>query len=219
LYRVAPQFVNLHKLGHLGHPSQKTGQHPTHLAVLSDETVYLSAGAADMKIREIMTTDVTTAELTSTLEEIATIMRHEDVGAVPIIDDGELAGIVTDRDIVVRCIAEGRDPGESCAEDILTGGLLTVSVDDDISRAVSIMSRNQVRRLPVLDGDGLVGMVSLGDIAVRQGDDQVSGSALEEISEVTKRPFLKISPKPNLIVPMSAEDSIRSAQRAARRGE
>jgi CBS domain-containing protein len=105
--------VNLHKLGHLGHPSQKTGQHPTHLAVLSDETVYLSAGAADMKIREIMTTDVTTAELTSTLEEIATIMRHEDVGAVPIIDDGELAGIVTDRDIVVRCIAEGRDPGES----------------------------------------------------------------------------------------------------------
>ena len=173
-----------------------------------------------MKIREIMTTDVTTAELTSTLEEIATIMRHEDVGAVPIVEDGELAGIVTDRDIVVRCIAEGRDPGESCAEDILSGGLMTVSADDDVTRAVSIMSRNQIRRLPVLEGDCLVGMVSLGDIAVRQGDDQVSGNALEEISEVTKRPSLKIKQRPNLIVPMSGDNSIGSFPgNSARQGE
>ena len=130
-----------------------------------------------MKIREIMTTDVTTAELNTTLEEIATIMRHEDVGAVPILDDGELAGIVTDRDIVVRCVAEGRDPGECSAEDVLSEGLVTISPDDDVNEAAAIMSRNQVRRLPVLQDGKLVGVVSLGDIAVKEGNDEVSGDA------------------------------------------
>ena len=139
-----------------------------------------------MKIREIMTTNVTTAELNSTLEEIATIMRHEDIGAVPILDDGELAGIVTDRDIVVRCVAEGRDPGECSAEDVLTEGLVTVSPDDDVNDAAAIMSRNQVRRLPVLLDGKLVGVVALGDIAVKESNDQVSGDALEEISEGVK---------------------------------
>jgi CBS domain-containing protein len=139
-----------------------------------------------MKIREIMTTDVTTAELNTTLEEIATIMRHEDVGAVPILDDGELAGIVTDRDIVVRCVAEGRDPGECSAEDVLSEGLVTISPDDDVNEAAAIMSRNQVRRLPVLQDGKLVGVVSLGDIAVKEGNDEVSGDALEDISEGVK---------------------------------
>ena len=87
-----------------------------------------------MKIRDIMTTDVTTAELCSTLEEIATIMRHEDVGAVPIMDDHELVGLVTDRDIVLRCVAEGGDPAESIAEDILTEGLITISPEDTCSK-------------------------------------------------------------------------------------
>ena len=140
-----------------------------------------------MKIREIMTTNVTTAELNSTLEEIATIMRHEDVGAVPILDDGELAGLVTDRDIVLRCVAEGRDPGECSAEDILTEGLITVSPHDSVADATAIMSRNQIRRLPVLEEGRLIGMVSLGDIAVKQSDDRVSGDALEDISEGVKQ--------------------------------
>jgi predicted transcriptional regulator len=121
------------------------------------------------------------------LEEIATIMRNEDVGAVPILDDSELAGIVTDRDIVVRCIAEGRDPGEASAEDVLSEGLVTVSPDDDVDEAAMIMSRNQIRRLPVLQDGKLVGMVSLGDIAVKENNDQVSGDALEDISEGVKR--------------------------------
>lgn len=148
-----------------------------------------------MKIREIMTTDVTTADLNSTLEEIATIMRHEDVGVVPILDDGELAGIVTDRDIVVRCVAEGRDPGECCAEDILTEGLVTVSPDDSVDEAADVMSRNQIRRLPVLEDGRLVGVVSLGDIAVKQHNDQVSGDALEDISEGVKRTTQKRQPR------------------------
>jgi CBS domain-containing protein len=140
-----------------------------------------------MKIREIMTTDVTTAELNTTLEEIATIMRHEDVGAVPILDDGELAGLVTDRDIVLRCVAEGRDPGECSAEDILTEGLVTVTPDQNVDDAAEIMSRNQIRRLPVLQSGKLVGMVSLGDIAVKENNDRVSGNTLEDISEGVKQ--------------------------------
>jgi CBS domain-containing protein len=121
-----------------------------------------------MKVRDIMTTDVTTAELCTTLDEIATIMRHEDVGAVPIVDDDELVGLVTDRDIVLRCVAEGGDPTESMAEDILTGGLITISPEDDLVKAADVMARNDVRRLPVVHGNRLIGMISLGDIAVKQ---------------------------------------------------
>ncbi len=140
-----------------------------------------------MKIREIMTTDVTSAELNTTLEEIATIMKHEDVGSVPIMDDGELVGLVTDRDIVIRCVAEGCDPGESTAESLVTDRLITVTPDDSVENAAAMMSRHQIRRLPVVDGEKLVGMLSLGDIAVKRNDDRVSGEALENISEGVKR--------------------------------
>jgi len=87
---------------------------------------------------------------------------------------------------VVRCVAEGRDPGECSAEDVLSEGLVTISPDDDVNEAAAIMSRNQVRRLPVLQDGKLVGVVSLGDIAVKEGNDEVSGDALEDISEGVK---------------------------------
>lgn len=140
-----------------------------------------------MKVREIMTTDVTTAELGTTLEEIATIMRHEDLGAVPILDDDELVGIVTDRDIVVRCVAEGGDPGQSTAEDILSEGLVTVSPDADLQEAEEMMSRHQIRRLPVVRAGHLEGMISLGDIAVKAGTQKRDAKVLENVSAGVKR--------------------------------
>jgi CBS domain-containing protein len=140
-----------------------------------------------MKVHELMTTDVTTAELGTTLEEIATIMRHEDVGAVPIMDDGELVGIVTDRDIVVRCVAEGGDPGESMAEDILTEGLVTVAPDADVRDAEEMMSRHQIRRLPVVREGRLQGMISLGDIALKAGNRRGHGQVLENVSAGAKQ--------------------------------
>ncbi len=139
-----------------------------------------------MKIHDLMTTDVSTAELGSTLEEIASMMRHEDVGSIPVIDDNELVGIITDRDIVIRCIAEGRNPAEATAEDILTGNLVTVSPEDEAERAAELMSRHQIRRLPVVKDNHLVGMVSLGDVAVKEEDDTLSAEALEDISEGVK---------------------------------
>jgi len=148
-----------------------------------------------MKVRELMTADVTTAELGTTLEEIATIMRHEDVGAVPIIDDGEVVGIVTDRDIVVRCVAEGGDPGESTAEDILTEGLITVTPDSEVEDAQALMSRHQIRRLPVVREGRLEGVISLGDMAVKGEDRGAHGEVLEEISAGVKRGSQRKAPR------------------------
>lgn len=136
-----------------------------------------------MKVRDIMTTEVATAAPDTTLEEIATMMRDENVGSIPIVDDDELTGIVTDRDIVVRCIAEGKDPTEVTAEEVYTEDLQTVEPDSDVRQAAEIMGRRQIRRLPVVDDGELVGIVALGDIAVKERDDRESAEALEEISE------------------------------------
>ena len=140
-----------------------------------------------MKVRDIMTTDVACAAPDTTLEEIATMMRDEDTGAIPIVDDEVLVGIVTDRDIVVRCIAEGKDATECTAEDIVSENLETIEPDDDVNEASQIMARRQVRRLPVVEEGRLVGMLSLGDIAVKQHDDRESGNTLESVSEGVKQ--------------------------------
>jgi CBS domain-containing protein len=139
-----------------------------------------------MKVRDIMTTEVATAAPDTTLEEIATMMRDENVGSIPIVEDEELTGIVTDRDIVVRCIAEGKDPSEVTAEEVYSEELQTVEPDADVRQAADIMGRRQIRRLPVVDDGELVGIVALGDIAVKERGDAQSAEALEEISEGVK---------------------------------
>lgn len=135
-----------------------------------------------MKVREIMTADVATAAPDTSLREIANMMREEDTGAIPVLDGDELAGILTDRDIVIRCVAEGRDPEDTTAEEILSERLETVEPDTDVGEASTLMARRQVRRLPVVEDGRLVGMVSLGDIAVRAEED-VAADALENVSE------------------------------------
>jgi CBS domain-containing protein len=139
-----------------------------------------------MNIREIMTTGVSTAAPDTTVEEIATIMKREDIGAIPIIEDGELCGVLTDRDIVVRCVAEGKNPADTRAEDILSEDLHVIEVDDDVDEAAELMSREQIRRLPVVENGRLVGILSIGDIAVKEGDDRTSGDTLQGISRGVK---------------------------------
>ena len=138
-----------------------------------------------MKVDEIMTVDVATVSPDSTLEDIAIIMRDEDTGAVPVVEDGELVGLITDRDIVMRCIAAGRDVAETTAEDILSNELETVEPGADVGEASRLMSRKQIRRLPVVENGRLIGMVSLGDIAVKAGEQNASG-ALEDVSRGVK---------------------------------
>lgn len=140
-----------------------------------------------MKVREVMTADVITASPDTTLEEVSTMMKTNDTGAIPVVDEEELVGIITDRDIVVRCVAEGKDPAETTAEDIITNDLETVNPDTDVEEALEIMGRNQVRRLPVVEDGTLVGMISIGDLAVKQDDEQDTGEALKSVSRGVKQ--------------------------------
>jgi predicted transcriptional regulator len=134
-----------------------------------------------------MTTDITVGERETTVEEIATFMRDENVGAIPIVDeDNALEGIVTDRDIVVRCIANGRDPAECTAEDIMTDDCYAVAPETEVDQAARLMADKQIRRLAIVEDGELVGMLSIGDVAVKQGDDDLCGEALQEISQGVK---------------------------------
>ena len=140
-----------------------------------------------MKVSQLMTKNVSVADLETTLEEIATMMRDEDAGAIPVLDGEKLVGIVTDRDIVLRCIAEGRDPVGTTSQEILSGDLTTIRPNDDTDIAAHFMAQRQVRRLPVVDESGkLLGMLSLGDIAVKEDGDTESAEALEAISRGVK---------------------------------
>jgi predicted transcriptional regulator len=110
-------------------------------------------------------------------------MRDENVGAIPIVDDDDkLCGIVTDRDIVVRAVAEGEDPAECTAEEILSGQLHTIDPDAALEDVADLMARHQIRRLPVVEDEVVIGMVSLGDLAVKSEEDEAA-DVLEDVSE------------------------------------
>ena len=132
-------------------------------------------------IKEVMTSQVKTCEPDTTVIEAAKVMAKEDVGPVPIVEQGRLTGIVTDRDIVVRVVAEGRDPSSTTVGEIASRDLVTVSPDDDLDAALKQLAEYQVRRIPVVEGDRLVGIVAQADIA-RLGSDAKTGEVVEEIS-------------------------------------
>lgn len=139
--------------------------------------------AHDMKVHEIMTGNPRSIAPGNTLVEAAGLMRELDVGALPVLDDNRLAGIVTDRDLVVRGIADGRDPSSATVSDVMSGGTERVFADQEVEEAVQLMEKRQIRRLPVLDREErLVGMVSLGDIAT-SSNPAFSGMALRDVSE------------------------------------
>ena len=132
-------------------------------------------------IREVMTSEVKACEPNTTVAEAAKLMAKEDIGPVPVVEEGRLTGIVTDRDIVVRVVAEGRDPNSTTVGEIASSDLVTVSPDDDLDTALQQLARKQVRRIPVVEGDRLVGIVAQADIA-RLGSDAKTGEVVEEIS-------------------------------------
>lgn len=140
-----------------------------------------------MEVRKIMTADPVCVEPDTTLEEIATLMKEQDIGAVPVVEEGELCGIVTDRDIVVRCIAAGQDATECTAEDVMSTDMQSLSPDAAVDEAARLMGDLQIRRLPVVEKGRLVGMVSLGDVAVKSKDDDLSGDTLQDVSKGVKQ--------------------------------
>ena len=130
-------------------------------------------------IRDVMTTNPETLPESTTVREAAEAMRANDIGDVVVVDDnGKLSGILTDRDIVVRVAAEGRDPRATRIGDIASRDLTAVSPDDPVDRAVQLMRDKAIRRLPAVDKGKPVGIVSIGDLAL----DRDPGSALADIS-------------------------------------
>jgi len=133
--------------------------------------------------RDIMTPDPTCVKEDQTLVDAAKLLRDLDVGALPICgNDGRLKGMLTDRDIVVKCIADGGAPKTVTAGSLGEGKPVTVGADDDMKVALEMMQKHQVRRLPVIDGHDLVGIISQADIA-RQMSAGKTGETVAEISE------------------------------------
>ena len=132
--------------------------------------------------RDIMTGGVECARVTDSLVDAAQKMRDLDVGALPICgEDDRLKGMITDRDIVLRCVAEGANPSEVKVEEYAGDEVVTIGADDSIEKALSTMTKHGVRRLPVIDGHDLVGVVSQADVARNLPDDQI-GQLVEAIS-------------------------------------
>lgn len=129
----------------------------------------------NQKVREVMTAEPMTIEASTPLATAARVMRDGDIGSVIVMADGSVQGILTDRDIVIRAVAEGRDPAETNAAEICSGELVCVQAEDSVSEAIRLMREKTVRRLPVVDGRRPVGIVSLGDLAVERDRDSVLG--------------------------------------------
>lgn len=129
-----------------------------------------------------MTDDLAVVSPDTTVIEVAQLMQKHDVGAVPVCEGTNIVGLVTDRDIVVRNIAHGRDPHQTQVKDVMTTQVKSISPEMSLSQAAGIMAAQQVRRLPVVDEERLVGMVSLGDLATKAKYDVELSSTLGEIS-------------------------------------
>jgi CBS domain-containing protein len=129
-------------------------------------------------IREVMTADPRTVDTGATLVDAAREMRDGDVGALIVVDGGSVAGVVTDRDIVVRAIADGRDPASTRVSDVATTSPVTLTVDQTVDDAIRVMREQDVRRIPVVQDGRPAGIVSLGDLAIERDTD----SALADIA-------------------------------------
>ena len=137
-----------------------------------------------MQVRDLMNPNVVTVEPGSSAALAARLISRHNIGALPVCaSDGRLRGMVTDRDIVLRCIAAEEDPAQTLVRDIMTRECATVAPGDDCREATRIMSAQQVRRLPVVEGGKVVGMISLSDLARSRRFDMEAAQALCEISE------------------------------------
>ena len=133
-------------------------------------------------VRDAMTSSPCTIDAEKPVAYGAKMMKQENVGIAPIVEGDRLIGTLTDRDIAVRVVAEGRDPQSTPVRDAASTDLVTVQPEQDLSEALQLMARHQVRRLPVVENDRLVGIVAQADVA-RESDEQQTGELVEEISK------------------------------------
>ena len=137
-----------------------------------------------MTLKDVMTPDVEVISPEATLQQAAAKMRRLHIGPLPVCDGDQLVGMLTDRDITVRAVAEGCDPTTTTVREAMTPDMVYGFEDQTIEDAVQTMERYQIRRLPILSREKrLVGMVSLGDLAVSSGDERQVGATLKQVSE------------------------------------
>jgi CBS domain-containing protein len=134
-------------------------------------------------IKDVMTSDPCTIDADKSVAYAAKMMRDEDVGLAPIVEGDKLIGMLTDRDIAIRVVAEGRNPDQVTVGQVASKQVVTIDPRQDLVEALRIMAKHQVRRLPVVEEDGrLVGVVAQADVA-REGDDKQTGELVQEISQ------------------------------------
>lgn len=135
-------------------------------------------------LREVMTTQFHAIPANATIAEAAKMMNAHDIGMLPVTEDGRVLGAITDRDIVVRSVAEGHNPAETPVSIAMTPDVVYVSEDRDVNEAANVMEERQVRRLIVVDDEERpVGIASLGDLALQSGDTRLAGEVLTEVSK------------------------------------
>jgi CBS domain-containing protein len=135
-----------------------------------------------MKVKDISLKEVHSADSTTTVNEAASMMKRHGVGILPVCEDGRLLGMLTDRDIVIGCVAAGMDVKECQVKEFMTSEPVTIAPNMDIEEAAEVMGKEQVRRLPVVEDGNLVGMLSLGDIAMALDKNDVIANTLRRIS-------------------------------------
>jgi len=133
-------------------------------------------------IRDVMTSNPSAIEADKTVVDAAKLMRDEDVGLAPVVEGDRLVATLTDRDITIRVVAEGKDPESTRVRDVASTDLVTIDPDQELDEALRLMAQHQVRRLPVVEEDGrLVGVLAQADVA-KEGDDRQTGEVVERIS-------------------------------------
>lgn len=141
-------------------------------------------GKGSRQVRDVMTPDPVCVSDGDSIAEVARIMKEQDTGVVPVVDGRKIIGLVTDRDIVVRLVAEGKDPAGARVNEVMSRSVRKVKEDATVDEVLDLMSSAEIRRLPVVDrNDELVGIVSIGDIATQTNRDGRVGQTVEQISE------------------------------------
>jgi CBS domain-containing protein len=133
-------------------------------------------------VRDTMTAQPTTVERSRPVAEAARLMRDQNVGSLPVVEEGRLIGMITDRDIVIRLVAESRDVESATVADAYSDQPVTVEPEEDLDQALNLMARYQVRRLPVTEGDRLIGMITQADVALEEKE-KTTGEVVQAISE------------------------------------
>lgn len=142
-----------------------------------------------MNLKQIMTSPVISVEPEESVEVAARTLEHYNIGALPVCRGGRLYGVVTDRDLVTRCVAAGRDPAKTSVREVMTTRVISAKPDMDAAVAASLMGREKIRRLPVVENGMIRGMVSLGDLAVIEQNAYDAADALSEISSHLPQDF------------------------------